>query len=266
MMQLKKSLQSWRKWLFFKKKAILFSLLAIIFGFVFYRLFSLKEFSCYCDDLPCDANTCQVFQTTLSRNYLTLNKKAVNYLVGEGKTYERMDFKYNFPHKLNIHLTQTSNYLVFNTAISQAPLSLSINDAPISSESSAPFEKPTIEIQNIVTNINTISLKIYPGGENEVIATESSKIFNINTSKKDQDWYKKAYELIKLVTLYTEVVGIYILDNDLYFARLNSSDLIISLDQDQEKTLKALQLLGFLNTIKKDQKIIDLRYTNPIIR
>ena len=265
-MQLKKSLQSWKKWLFFKRKVVFILMAAFILVVSLYNLLSIKEISCFCDGDSCQTTVCEQLKSQISKNYLFLSKHSVTSLVGPSKSFEKLEFQYKFPFKLVVNLTKTSNYLIFNTAISNSPLALSMNMAPISSDSAVPFNKPTEEIADYVSKINTISLKVYPEGQFEVIATESSKIFNINTSKKDQLWYKEVLELIKTVTLYTEVVGIYILDNDLYFARSNSSDLIISLDQEQEKTLKALQLLGFLNTIKKDQKIIDLRYTNPIIR
>ena len=266
MTQWKKYISSWKKWLLFKKKSVLVSviLLGLLFGAL--QLTKIKSVHCYCDGQVCEQNICSSVSAIVGKNYLSLNKRKIIADVNSSGKYERVDIKTKSLGSVTIDFHTTSDFLIFNSMITSEKIQLSIDAAPISTLSANIIQKPSVEIDQWASKYNLLSLKVYPGGSSETTATTSSPIFAITTEKKPIQWYESMYKLIKIVLGYANISGVYLLDNNVYFAQVGQPDIIISTDYQEEKLTKTLQSLGFLTTIKKDPKIIDLRYANPIIR
>lgn len=265
-MQLKKYILNWKKWLYYNRKLLIFGALFLSLVFLLYNTAKIKKVHCYCDGQVCEDSQCQIVSKNISGNFLNLNKrKIISELTSSGK-YQRVNINAKFPNTVYVNLYATVDFLIFNSMITSELIKLSVDSPPISSESAVFFNKPSAEIVNWLKDYPLISLKIFPNGSYETVSTSSSQIYAITKEKKDLAWYKSAYTLIKTVLSYTSVSGVYFLDNNVYFAEVGKPDIIIGMDYEEQKLLKSLQSLGFLTTIKKDPKIIDLRYANPIIR
>lgn len=216
--------------------------------------------------MACPETECQQIVAEVPRNLLLLSKNKLTSKINFGQKYKDVSVEFSFPQKLTITLQTSNDYLVYNQAISSTMPELSMYDAPVSSESSTPFQKPSQDIANQTNTINFLSFKVLPGGHSEIVSTTSSKIISLTREKKDQSWYQDTYKLIKMVSSYYDLDGVYLIDKNLYFYKQNKPDLIVELGYNENRLISALQVLGFLTTIKQDPKIIDLRYTNPIIR
>lgn len=266
MMQWKKYISSWKKWLLFKKKSALLSafLLGLLCGAL--QITKIKSIYCYCDGQVCEQSICSSISSIVGKNYLSLNKRKVIEEINNIGKYERIDIKTKSLGSVTIDFHTTSDFLIFNSMISSEKIELSIDAPPVSTLSANIIQKPSIEIGQWASKYNLLSLKVYSGGTSETTATTSSPVIAITTEKKSIQWYQSMYKLIKIVLSYVNISGVYLLDNNVYFAQVGQPDIIISSDYQEEKLTKTLQSLGFLTTIKKDPKIIDLRYANPIIR
>lgn len=265
-MQLKKSILNWKKWLYFRKKYLLIWSLLLAFVFISLAASKIKNIHCYCDGQVCEESECQAARKLVGKNYLSLNKNKVISTLNKNKKYQKITISTKALNTVVIDFHSATDFFIFNSAITSEQLKLSLDNPPISSDSAAFFNKPSLDISEILKSYQLLSLKIFPSGMYETTSTTSSQIFAITKEKKDISWYKSAHKLIKTVLSYANVSGVYFLDNTVYFAQVGQPDIIVSLDYDEEKLIKSLQSLGFLTTIKKDPKIIDLRYTNPIIR
>lgn len=265
-MQLKKYILNWKKWIFFKKK-YLFIWALFLFVLIFsYNLTQIKNIYCYCDGQICQDDNCQNIHKLIGKNLLSLNKKRVIDKLNQSGKYQKITISTKSVNTVVVDFHSTVDFFIFNSTITPEQLKLSLDSPPVSSDSAAVFNKPSLEISEWLKSNPFLSLKIYPNGFYEITSTASSQIFAITKDKKDTIWYKKAFKLIKTVLSYADVSGVYFLDNNVYFAQVGQPDIIVSIDYQEEKLLKSLQSMRFLTTIKKDPKIIDLRYTNPIIR
>lgn len=266
MTQWKKYISSWKKWLLFKKKSVLLSVVAIGLLLGALQFTKIKSVHCYCDGQVCEQNICSSVSAIVGKNYLSLNKRKIIAEVNSSGKYEKVDIKTKAVGVVTIDFHTTSEFLIFNSMVTSEKIALSLDTPPVSTLSANIFQKPSLEITEWANKYNLLSLKVYPSGSSETAATTSSPIFAITTEKKPIQWYQSMYKLIKIVLGYANISGVYLLDNNVYFAQVGQPDIIISTDYQEEKLTKTLQSLGFLTTIKKDPKIIDLRYANPIIR
>lgn len=266
MMQLKKYTLSWKKWIFFKKKSLLVATLLLILLVAAASFIKVKNVYCYCDGQVCEESVCNTAKNQIGKNLLALNKRGLERNLNSGGKYQNIVVEVKSLNTVTINFHSVTDFFVFNSTITTQKVPLSINNPPPSSDSAAFFNKPSTEIAEWIKNFQLISIKIFPSGQHETVSTASSQIFAVTTDKKDNDWYKLAHQLIKKVLAYANVSGVYFIDNNVYFAQVGQPDIIVSMDYEEEKLTKSLQSMRFLTTIKKDPKIIDLRYTNPIIR
>lgn len=265
-MQLKKYISSWKKWLYFKKRSLFIWPLLVIFILFVSDLTKIKNIHCYCDGQICEVAVCGSALGYIGKNFLTLNKARVISNLNTNGNYQKINIKSSSLNTITVDFYSSSDFFIFNSMITSEKLKLSVDSPPLSSDSAVFFNKPSSEILDRVKNYQTLSIKVFPGGSYETVSTASSQIYALTQEKKDSAWYKSAYELIKIVLAYTSVSGIYFLDNTVYFAQIGQPDIVISMDYEADRIIKSLQSMRFLTTIKKDPKIIDLRYTNPIIR
>ena len=262
----KRFLGNLKKWLWFNKKRtlILFCLLVVLT--YINSLLEIKKVSCTCNHQICENDPCIEKSNYFPKSFIFFNKKKLVNTLNPGNQYQKVSVSFKFPQALVINFEETNDFLVYNQGITNSTLNLSFESAPVSTESMTPFSKPSQEIAAEVGKTKMLSFKVLPNGHATTIATEGSKIISLTTQKTESEWYQKTYRLIKLVSTYYDLEGVYLTDQDLFFYNQNKPDLLIDLQSNEEKISKALQVLGFLTTIKQDPKIIDLRYTNPIIR
>ena len=143
---------------------------------------------------------------------------------------------------------------------------LSINSNQISTESAVFFEKPSTELNSSIDFSGFSSFNLYENGLLVPIASESSTLYFLLKQKPADETMSKIFKLLETASRYINSEKTYILGDIVFLSRSEQPDIITSVPYDEDKLLEALQSLGFLNTMKKDPKIIDLRYKNPIIR
>jgi hypothetical protein len=84
--------------------------------------------------------------------------------------------------------------------------------------------------------------------------------------KPSKEYLSQLFKLMESLNRYVSVDKVFILGETVFLSRGGQPDIITSVPYDEDKLLEALQSIGFLTTMKKDPKVIDLRYKNPIIR
>lgn len=238
----------------------------LIFLWLLVNFAKIKNVYCYCDGQVCEEDLCQQAKKTIGKNLITLNKKNLSKELALGRKYQKIDLKNKGLDTLIVEFHSAVDFLVFNSTVMPNKPTLSINSSPVASDSTVFFNKPSVEIADWLKNSQLVSFKIYPDGFFEATSTTSSQIFTATLEKKDFSWYKSAYDLIKIVLSHADISNVYFLDNNVYFAQVGQPDIIINMEYDEQRLIKSLQSLRFITTIKKDPKIIDLRYANPIIR
>ena len=98
------------------------------------------------------------------------------------------------------------------------------------------------------------------------VASAESKIKYLFTEKPTIQTVKSIYALVKLVEKYLNVDQIMILNQKIFLRQANQPDIIVNIPFDEDNLVQALQSYEYLTTIKKDTKVIDLRFKNPILR
>ncbi len=262
--------ESWRllrKKLGFRKKEISLAFVLLVIIFVVGSISKIKIVECYQDSLPCPEKVQEEANTFLRRSYFTLTKDQIeNHLK---TSLENTDIQVSFPSIQKIIITGTSkqNFVTVNYSLIDSLPTLSFESTPTSTISAYFFDKPSTEISLWSNSQQEQSFNLWENGRLDPVSTASSKYHLFSKAKKSQESLEKIYSLIKLLEMYTyNTENYFLIENTLYLQKSGAPDIIFSTTQEADNYQKSLQSLDFLNTIKKDPKIIDLRYKNPIIR
>lgn len=263
MLQKKSWLRSIKYW---NKKSILFSTLVVVLVLSTTRVFKVSTINCSFNGTECPNEVTVSLNSLLGKNALSLNQKKIFESVNRIRQIEDLSLHFKIFNRLEVEIkSNASNLFVDIHLISNYP-SLSLNSVPESSTSAVFFIKPSEELSNLANGLKTDTFSLWPDGSLTPVATSESKIILLMTKKPDSIVVKQIYEAVNLLSKYLSYDKIYIADYDIFLSRLDLPDIIMSVPYDERSILEALQSLGYLSTIKKDNKVIDLRYKNPVIR
>ncbi len=230
-----------------------------------YRLFTVKKIDCIANSAPCSSEISEKLSKNLGSNLLFINQKNIRASINSLFPVEKVDIGFKVFNTLTIRIVGQVTPLSAQVSLVQSLPILSLDNAVISSES-AVFTSPTAEIDLFNQSVEFSSFRLWDNGLMTPEASAESKLKYLLTEKPNEEKIKQLYLLINLVERYLEVDQIYVLDQRVFLRQADEPDIIVNIPFDEDNLVQALQSYEYLTTIKKDAKVIDLRFKNPILR
>jgi len=229
-------------------------------------IFTIKKVNCTLNETVCPPEVQIISNKILGSNSLFVNQKELLTFAKAAYPVEKMSIGYQSLSTANVSFTGSSPYLEADIfLVGELPV-LSMDQAPSSTDSAGWWVKPTGEIDEFVSANSGLGFILWENGTMTSTATTGANIKYIFTKKPSPETVTSIYKMIKTISKYIDVSNIYIVNNRCFLSRPNEPDIIIGVPFDEGSLVPALQSLTYLATIKKDAKVIDLSFKNPIIR
>lgn len=230
------------------------------------NLFTVKKINCVLNDGVCPQEIHTVLNNIQGSNSLLINQKELLTFIKAIFPVDEMSLNYHALNTLNVNLKGTSPYISANVyLVSQLPV-LSMDQAPSTTDSASWWVKPSGELEDFVLNKDSQGFNLWENGTMTSIATSSANISFIFSEKPFPETITSIYKVISLANKYLDLSSIFIVNNRCFLSRSGQPDIIVSVPFDEGSLAPALQSISYLATIKKDAKVIDLSFKNPIIR
>jgi len=241
-------------------------IIAIPVILVLNSIFTIKKVNCTLNETVCPPEVLIISNKLLGTNSLFVNQKELLTFAKATYPVEKMSIGYQSLSTANVSFTGSSPYLEADIfLVGELPV-LSMDQAPSSTDSAGWWVKPTGEIDEFVSANSGLGFILWENGTMTSTATTGANIKYIFTKKPSPETVTSIYKMIKTISKYIDVSNIYIVNNRCFLSRPNEPDIIIGVPFDEGSLVPALQSLTYLATIKKDAKVIDLSFKNPIIR
>lgn len=239
--------------------------LFFLFIFLTYNLFAIRKIDCSFNNNPCPPEVLEKLNRYLGSNVLLINQKSLSSSIKTSFPIEKMMVGFKIFNTLKIKIEGRLPALNVQVSLVSNLPELDLDKSTISTES-ASFLKPTEEIEKFMQSVNFVSFDLWDTGLMAPAASSESKIKYLFTDKPGTENLKSLYALIKLVDKYLDVSSIMILNQRVFLRQTDQPDIIVNIPFEEEVLVQALQTFTYLTTIKKDAKVIDLRFKNPILR
>lgn len=251
-----------------KKNSQRFFLVFIIIPAVIllYSLFTVRKINCTLNGEVCPKETQAVLNHLLGTNSLFINQKELITFIKAVYPVDKMTIGYKAFNTLNIGLKGGSPFVQANVyLVSQIPV-ISMDQAPSTTDSASWWVKPTVELSNFVSSQETLGFNLWENGSMTSAATSGANVNFIFSEKPSTEIVSSIYKIVKVIHKYIDVSSIYIVNNRCFLSRPGQPDIIVSVPFDEGSLVSALQSISYLVTIKKDAKVIDFSFKNPIIK
>jgi len=229
-------------------------------------LLTIKKINCTLNNEICPQEIQIVTNKLLSSNSLFINQKELLIFTKAIFPIEKMKISYKTFNTININFFGSSPYIQTNLYLVNTLPVLSMDNAPSSTDSAGWWIKPTVELKDFVSSKEKLGFNFWENGSMTPIASASANINYIFSEKPSPEKVISIYKMTKLVEKYLEFSQIYIVNHRIFLSRSEQPDIIIGVPFDEGSLVSALQSINYLSTIKKDTKVIDLSFKNPIIR
>lgn len=240
-------------------------LLLLLFLFLAYNLFTIRRVDCEFNHNSCPAEVLDKTNKYLGTNVLLINQKELSSSMKDSFPIEKITIGFKIFNTLKLQIEGRLPALQAQVFLTSELPRLSLDNSLVSSESGV-FLKPTEEISTLNQEVNFVSFDLWDNGLMTPAASSESKLKYLFTNKPDTETVKSIYKLVKIVDKYLNVEQYWILNRRVFLRQLDQPDIIINVPFDEETLVQALQSFAYLTTIKKDAKVIDLRFKNPILR
>lgn len=265
MMSLKESLRLLKK-NYLRVLKLISILLFPFFIVIIWQVFTIKNVVCINRNEECDEQILLVLDKLKSTSIFSFQHRKIVSEINKIQPIKNLETHFSFFNTLKISIETEENYYLVNLGLVSEYPSLSVNNIAISSDSSVFFVKPSQEIQGFIPKVNMISYRLWSNGSLSPTASQSANLFFLTKQKPEGQSLVNIFKLLNLIEKYQKIDDVYILGSTIFLSREGQPDIITSDSFNEALITESLQSLGFLTTMKKDPKIIDLRYKNPIIR
>jgi hypothetical protein len=229
-------------------------------------LFIIHKVDCVADGDTCPGEVLNVLDKLVGSNSMFINQKEVEKNIRSIFPVKEVRIYFKKINTLQVKLQEAqSSVLAEVYLVNDLPV-LSIDQAPSTTDSAAWWTKPSTELEEFLSSKSSLSFNIFSNGNMISTSTESSPIKYIFSQKPEAETISEIYQLLKLVSKYTDYSQIFIINKRFFLSQQGQPDIIILVPFNEEGITHALQSLSYLVTIKKDTKVIDLSFKNPIIR
>jgi len=251
-----------------KKNSQRFFLVLIIIPAVIllHSLFTVRKINCTLNGEVCPNETQAVLNHLLGTNSLFINQKELLTFIKAIYPVDKMTIGYKAFNTINVGLTESSPHIQADVyLVSDLPV-LSMDQAPNTTDSAGWWIKPTGELADFVFSKKALGFNLWENGSMTSIATTGADISFIFSEKPSTEIVSSIYKIVKVILKYLDVSNIYIVNNRCFLSRPGQPDIIVSVPFDEGSLVSALQSISYLVTIKKDAKVIDFSFKNPIIK
>ncbi len=239
--------------------------LFFLFLFLMNTLFSIRTISCTLDKELCSPEILEKFNKYLGSNVLLLNQKQLSSSLTASFPVQKVTVGFKVFNILNVELVGGNPPLNAQVYLVKDLPVLAMDTAPGSTESAA-WPKPSGELLKFLEEASPSGFSLWDTGLMTPIINEESKVKYILKEKPDEETIKSLCRLIKLVNKYLDVLSINIVGQRIFLSQSNQPDIIVNVPFDEGQITEAIKSFAYLASIKKDAKVIDLRFKNPIIR
>lgn len=214
----------------------------------------------------CPKETQIVINQLVGTNSLFINQKELLVFIKAVYPVDKMTVGYQAFNTLNIKLKGSRpNIEVDVYLVSNLP-SLSMDQAPSTTDSAGWWVKPTGELDKFISSQKALGFNLWENGAMTSIATTGANISFIFTEKPTPEIVSSVYKMVKIILKYIDVSNIYIVNRRSFLSRTGQPDIIVSIPTSEDSLIASLQSINYLATIKKDIKVIDFSFKNPILR
>jgi len=228
------------------------------------RVLTIEKVDCSFNDHHCPQEISDIFARAQNKNFLTLNRKELTWAVEQLLPFESIKINFSFPNILIVGLKGTKDPLSLDIfQVSELPR-LSMDTFSASTESGQ-WRRPVVEITDFLNGQTGTTQKIWENGS-LTAASSSSSIFFLYSALPDKDQLTALYHLLVLVNRYLENPGIYIVGDRLFLSVAGLPDIIINTHTPLDHVAASLQSIDYLATIKKDARVINLSFKNPVVK
>jgi hypothetical protein len=230
-----------------------------------YHLFLIRHVNCTLNGGPCPDNISEKLKVYLGESSIFLDQKSLSANMRSLYTLEQVGISFRLGNKLQVDLK--SGNLSYNAKVYlvQDLPQLSMDNVPVGTVS-AGWTKPTTEIEQSLLDKEGHNFDLWENGTITAAATSEAKIIYLFKEKPDQEITVSIFKALKIISRYVDFSRIYILGQDIFLRQESQPDIIVYVPFDEGSLVEALQSFAYLATIKKDAKVVDLRFKNPIIR
>ena len=249
---------------FFKK--IIPVLIVIPILFLLNNLFVIKKIDCSLNDQPCPEDTAKIVNRLLGTNSLFVNQKELVTVIKAVYPIDAASVSFKMFNTLKVSLQGNRPFIQADVYLVKDPPVLSMDQAPSTTDSASWWTRPTTELQEFVDDKEALGFDLWNNGAMTPIATGGANLSYIFSTKPDAGVVASVYKLVDLVSKYLAVSKIYIVGDRGFLSQTGEPDIIVNVPFDEVSLKQALQSMSYLVTIKKDAKVIDLSFKDPIIR
>ncbi|OIN92178.1 hypothetical protein AUJ42_00845 [Candidatus Collierbacteria bacterium CG1_02_44_10] len=237
----------------------------MLFLFLTHELFIITKTECQLDKEDCPPEIIQKLDKLIGSNVLFLNQKRLTKELVHSFLVEKVGVGFKVFNTLRVNLASGSPAIPTMVILVKDLPVISMDTAAGSTES-ANWPKPSGELEIYTQNASQSSFGIWDNGRMTPVATDESQVKFILSEKPDEETVKSLYQLMKMVNKYLNIESIIILGQRVFLSQTGQPDIIVSVPFDEGRVSEAIKSYSYLVTLKKDAKVIDLRFKNPIIR
>jgi hypothetical protein len=245
-----------------KSMPIFFVLLVV---YILCQILVVKKIQCHSDFGDCPVEILERLTLEIGSNSIFINQKKLVENIKSLRAIEKVNIGFRIPNTLDVTLLGSGvSYKIEVYLVKELP-SVTFDNAP-GSTISADWPRPTEEISQYLKGLNGSTFDIWRNGTLTSTASTSAIVKFITMEKPAAQTGTYLYNLVRISQKYLDPQEIILLGNRVFLRQVNQPDIIVSIPFDEGLIIQAFQSLNNLVTIKKDAKIIDLRFKNPIIR
>lgn len=241
-------------------------LILIPLVFLINSLFIVRKINCTLNSEVCPKETQAVLNKLLGTNSFFVNQKEILTCIKAIYPIDSLNIGYKIFNTLNVDLKGSSPFVQANIFLVNKLPTLSMDQAPSTTDSASWWIKPTGELKVFISTENPQGFNLWDNGSMTSTATTGAVINYIFSEKPTPETISSIYKMYRTVIKYIDVSNIYIVNKRSFLSRQGEPDIIIGVPFDEGSLISALQSINYLSTIKKDAKVIDLSFKNPIIR
>lgn len=242
--------------------------LVLVFFVVFFAnsLFIIKRNECYLNSQPCPSEVLTVIDRNIGSNSLFINQKELIMNIKKAYPVDKITVGFKAFNTFEVKLQGIRPFVTADVYLVKDLPVLSMDQAPSTTDSASWWIRPTTELDNYVKVREASGFNLWDNGTMTSEATIGAKLKYIFSEKPEPQTISSIFKLIQLTTKYVDASNIYIVNNRCFLSRSGEPDIIVLVPFDEAKLTSALQSLSYLATIKKDTKVIDLSFKNPILK
>jgi hypothetical protein len=249
---------------FIKKSIPVIVLIPIIL--LLNSFFLVKKIDCSLNSQPCPDDLTKVVNRLVGTSSLFVNQRDLVNSLKAIYPIDNANISFKMFNTLKVNLIGTRPFITVDAFLVKDLPILSMDQAPSTTDSASWWTRPTTELRDYVSRQQGLGFDLWNNGSMTAVATSGANISYIFSEKPSADMVISVYKLVSLISKYIDVSNIYIVNDRCFLSRMGEPDIIVNVPFDEVSLKQALQSLTYLATIKKDAKVIDLSFKNPIIR